>query len=102
MRTHNLCKHLQPINTYDIHNIPSLKSASLLRTLPWQQPAFFLSHLPLGTKVSFPKTEYKENAVNRATHWAAVQSSKQILFARYGHDKYREEIEIFKYKCPGR
>ena len=31
----------------------------------------------------------------RATHWAAAQSSKQILVSKYGLGKQREEMEIF-------
>lgn len=44
--------------------------------------------------------QYKEDAVMRATHWAAVESSKRILVSRYGLDKYRKETEIFKYHFP--
>lgn len=31
----------------------------------------------------------------RATHWAAAQSSKQILVSKYWLGKQREEMEIF-------
>lgn len=53
-----------------------------------------------GYPVSFPTTQYKENAVMRATNWAALQSSKRILVSRYRLDKYREETKIFKYHFP--
>lgn len=69
----------------DAENPPRLAAAALL------------AHLPKRVQVSLPKAQYKEHAVMRATHWAAVQSSKWILVSRNGHGKYREAIEIFKY-----